>query len=101
MKLAVEQTDSNTVELTIHSTGKPGDDQMIHDVTHLPYVGPYRINWGDGSSLQVVPQPIDDVGPPATSADDPTVVTHDYSQKGSFRGYVEGDARIRFHALSS
>lgn len=92
MVVATRQTDSNTVELTITSTGKAGDNVNLPDgLPTNPFNGPYSVNWGDQSAIQVVAQ----------NGANPTVVTHDYVMKGSFRGYVEGDARIRFHALSS
>lgn len=93
----------DTIKFTITSTGKPGDAELtgVDGLTHKPYNGPYRIDWGDGSPIQTVQQPVDAVGPPVTSVNDPTIVQHQYTQFGSFRGYVEGDARIRFHAMPS
>lgn len=96
MKVTKTQTDRDTVTLSIIATGDTGDNlelpQMGGPTDAVPYSGPYTIQWGDGSPLEVVPQA---AGEAATQA------VHNYTQKGSFRGYVEGDARIRFWALSS
>jgi hypothetical protein len=92
MKVAKRQVDFDTVELTISATGRANDNQNLPDgLTHLPFNGNYTIDWGDGGPLETI----------AAGANPSVVVTHNYTQHGSFRGYVEGDARIRFHALST
>ena len=103
MKLITTQTDQDTVDLKIAPTGGALDPLPLgaDGVTHKPYNGGYKVDWGDGNISTLVPPRIG--VPPADVPDVDHYVnaTHTYGQQGSFRGYVEGDARIRFHALSS
>ena len=102
MKVTRRQVDFDTVELTIVATGKPGDNSELNaNELYKPYNGVHTVDWGDGTPWQVLPQPIDDPGPPVTSKDDPTVVEHTYAGQGAWRIRVHGDASVVVHGLSS